>query len=441
MRRLTRVGLITLALSLGVAAFVLTTAGLSAAAVTAEPNLAVEVRAPEHVSLDAPYVVNLAYSNLGGLNSTDNVVSAILPEGVTFVNSTTPRGDPWPPDNIAGDTLSWNDEFIMADGTWDHIYIVLQPAASLQEGDLLTVTATISTSLEESKLENNTASVTSIVSEMAGSSKQVHARTILPADVLTYTIGVNLAQQAGGGQNARWVTLTDTLPLSHQVRFLGWRGTVTGTQLDARTLQWQERVRSGEPLSLQYRLGVEGDVPPGTVLTNVARMGWAGQHMQLGPITTVVTVPHGMLGLGPYQGGEAYHRYGVSLTIPPGAVTDTTRFQIRPLLTDTPPITPPGGLLFANRAFEMNAVRFGEEVRQFNRPLTITVHYTDTDVQGLRRETLRLWTRAGPAGPWTMLGEPARVMSGALAFTTDHLSQFALFGEAAFQLYLPLVIR
>ena len=182
-------------------------------------------------------------------------------------------------------------------------------------------------------------------------------------------------------------------------------------------------------------------MPPGTVLTNVARMGWAGRHMQLGPVTSVVTLPHGMLGLGPNQGGQVQHRYGVTLDVPRGAVSDTTRFQIQPLLTDTPPITPPGGLLFAHRAFEMTALRFGEQVRQFSQPLTITVNYSDTDVQGLRRETVRLWTREGPEGPWNMLGEPVRVMSGALAFTTNHLSQFALFGEGEFKVYMPLVIR
>jgi hypothetical protein len=147
------------------------------------------------------------------------------------------------------------------------------------------------------------------------------------------------------------------------------------------------------------------------------------------------------MALGPNHGGQLRHRYGVTLSVPPGAVTDTTRFQFRPLFTDTRPSTPPGGLLFANRAFELNAFRFGEPVGQFNRPLTITMNYTDTDVAGLKRETVRLWMRSGPAGPWAVLGEPARVMSGTVSFTTTHLSQFALFGEGKYRTYLPLVLR
>jgi hypothetical protein len=44
-------------------------------------------------------------------------------------------------------------------------------------------------------------------------------------------------------------------------------------------------------------------------------------------------------------------------------------------------------------------------------------------------------------GPWAMLGEPARAMSGALTFMTTHFTQFALFGEAKYHAYLPLVVR
>jgi hypothetical protein len=152
------------------------------------------------------------------------------------------------------------------------------------------------------------------------------------------------------------------------------------------------------------------------------------------------------MALGPFQGGQLYHRHGVTLTVPPGTVTDTTQFRLGPLFTGTHPITPPGGLLFANRAFELNAFRFGEPVREFSRPLTITMNYTDTDVAGLKRETLRLWTRTGLKGPWAILGEPAQVMSGSavlptLTFTTMHLSQFALFGEGEHAVYLPVILR
>ena len=49
----------------------------------------------------------------------------------------------------------------------------------------LTTTATISTTAAESDTTNNSASVTSVVCDMAGSTKQVQARHVMPGNVLT----------------------------------------------------------------------------------------------------------------------------------------------------------------------------------------------------------------------------------------------------------------
>jgi uncharacterized repeat protein (TIGR01451 family) len=443
MRYMARIGWLTLAVGLGVAAVILTMAGFSTVAAAGQVDLTLDMEAPAHVAAGSTFLVRIGYFNFGTELAPDAWVTATLPAGTLFVTSTNRWGTPLPPDTIDGNKLAWY--FVQpvchwpADACCGHILITLQPDETLPDGEPMTTTAVIATTADESDTTNNTTSVTSVVCDMTGSTKQVQARQVMPGDVLTYTIRV--VYQSGGKMSGRWVTLTDTLPFSHQARFLGWSGTLTGTQIDGQMLRWQGHVQAGQPLTLQYRLGVEGVVTPGTVITNVAALSWAGRHMQLGPVTTAVTLPHGALALGPNQGGQLQHRYGVSLTVPPGAVTDTTRFQFRPLFTDTRPIGPPGGLLFANRAFEMTAFRFGKHVHQFNRPLTITLNYTDTDVVGLKRETLRLWTRSGPQGPWAVLGEPARVMSGALTFTTTHFTQFALFGEAKYHTYLPLIVR
>jgi hypothetical protein len=129
------------------------------------------------------------------------------------------------------------------------------------------------------------------------------------------------------------------------------------------------------------------------------------------------------------------------LTVPPAAVSDTIRFQIGPLFTDTRPNEAPPGLLYANRAFELNAYRFEHHVRQFTTPLTITVGFSGTDAPGIKRETVRLWTRSGPQEPWSSLGEPARVMSQAMEYTTTHFSQFALFGRGQHQMFLPVALK
>ena len=48
--------------------------------------------------------------------------------------------------------------------------------------------------------------------------KRVHVRQAMPADVLEYTITVDLPGQGGGQQ---WVTLTDTLPARRPGALLG----------------------------------------------------------------------------------------------------------------------------------------------------------------------------------------------------------------------------
>jgi hypothetical protein len=363
-------------------------------------------------------------------------VTATLPSGTQFVTSTDRWGMTLLPDLIDGNVIAWDVGSLPADSCCGHILLTMKTAAGLAEGTPLTTTAEIATTAVESDTTNNLAEAVSVVCDMAGSTKQVHTGWAMPGDVLTYTLQLQYQPRAGE-PNQRWVVLTDTLPLSHQVRFLGWTGAMSGT-VDGQHLKWQGQVRAGEPLSLQYRLGAEMAITPGTIITNGALLRWSNGEMQLGPVTTVVTMSQNAYMFGP-NGGEWAQQYGMTLTVPPHAVTETTRFQFR-AMSPTEISSGPPGLMWAHRAFELAAFRFGE-VHQFGQPITLTVRYGDTDVIGLERETLRLWYRNGAGEPWAMLGEPVRVMSGALGFTTTHFTQFALFAEGAYQVYLPLFRR
>jgi hypothetical protein len=449
MNRISHIGRLSLAVGAGLALILLLLSGIAPAASAAEfalfgqaaaaalVDLQVGAIAPELVDVDATYAVNVSYTNQGWVPSPDNWVRVTLPAGTQFVEATYAGGEPRPPDEIDESRLTWHLPLLVANSAWGHIIVEVKTDKNLAEGTTLDVLAEIGGSEPDSEPENNAITVTSTVQDMGGAMKRVHVRQTMPADVLEYTITVDLPGQGGGKQ---WVTLTDTLPVSSQVRFLGWMGTLSGTLIEGHRLRWQGEVEPGDPVQLRYRLGVEGDVPPGAIISNVATLSWQERQMQLGPVATVVMVPHGVMGVGPGQGG-LLHSAGYSLTIPPGAVTDTTRFQLGPLFTDTRPIAPPGGLLFANHALEINAYRFGDPVGTFSAPLTITMHYTDTDIAGLKRETLRLWTRTGPEDPWTVHGAPAFVTPGTMAFTTTHLSEFALFGEAKYHIHLPLVAK
>ncbi|MBN1876897.1 MAG: DUF11 domain-containing protein [Anaerolineae bacterium] len=450
---------VALAVGLGIFAIMITMMGFSsslAAQLTMiESGVAdvfVAINAPAHIAAGDTFIANISYGNSGTADAPDTLLTATLPDGTQFVTATDKLGIPYPPDVVenmpagSGVLLTWDIGTLISNTCWGHILLTLQSDATLSEGYILTTTAQITTTAVESDTTNNSAGAVTIISEMAGSAKHVHAGWVLPGDVLTYTIVLNPSHHFGGGINGRRVVMTDTLPFSRQVRFLGWHGALTGTQTTSHTLQWEGRLRAGTSLTLQYRLGVESTVTPGTVLTNVAKLGWAGRQLQLAPVTTEVVLKDNMLAVAGGQEGQLNHRHGVTLTVPPFAVTDTTRFQLRPLFTDTHPISTPLNWQFAHLAFELNAFRFGQEITRFERPLTLTVGISNTHYAGLQRETLRLWTRHGPGEPWIMLGEPARVMSGVLAFTTTHFSEFALFGQPtvthaadlAVELFTPL---
>jgi hypothetical protein len=437
MNRILKAGRFGVILSLSMVMVVLTVLGVRSAAATSEADLAIFLSAPDHVRSDAEYVVNLRYDNFGAVDAPDAQVSALLPAGTQFVTATNQAGAAVIPTAVTSQTVVWDVGQVPAGVCCRHIFITLMTAADLAERAPLTLTATIVTTAAESNLSNNIAEVSSAICDMAGSGKRANTDEALPGDVLTYTLQFQYQQRAGE-PNQRRIDMTDTLPMSQLARFLGWSGELTGTQHPSRVLSWQGQVHGGESLFLQYRLGVELDVLPGTIITNSAHLRWNNGEMQLGPVTTVVTMPHYAHLFGP-NGGNWAQQSGVTLTVPPQAVTETTRFQFR-AMSNTEVISGPPGRLYAQRAFELTAFRFGE-VHQFGQPLTIAVQYSGTEMSGLKPETLRLWYRNHAGEPWAQLGEPVRVMSGTLEFTTTHLTEFALFAEGAYRLYLPGVER
>jgi hypothetical protein len=442
MRSKVRLGRLALSVTAGLVVVLFVVGLFSLAKADADVDLGVELSAPAHVAPDTLVEVNVAYGNSGASAAPENTwLTVTLPSGVQFVSAVDREGNPAPPAVTQSNTLAWQVGPLPAGACCRHIFITERIGADLAEGLALTHTTTIATSALESNTSDNTASASSLVCDMAGSAKRVQAREVMPGDVLTYTIELNLAHRQGSSPQPqqRWVTLTDTLPISGRVRFLGWTGALSGTHAGG-MLGWQGQVRAGEPLRLQYRLGVEGVVTPGTSITNAAVLHWSTGKLMLGPVTTVVTLPHDAHMFGP-QGDTWRHSYGVTLTVPPGAVTDTTRFQFRPLITGTQVITAPLGWRYAHRAFEITAFRFGQGIHGFGQPVTMTVDYGMPDVMGLQSDTLRLWYRQGEGEPWAMLGDPVREMSGTISFVTTHLTQFALFGRPASYAYLPILTR
>ncbi len=440
MRKLYRKTLILLASSVALAlvGLLLMAAGSTAAAAEGEVDLSIGLRAPQHVAPSSTFVINLAYSNTGSAASPeDSWITASLPDQVAFVEAVDRWGVPLAPDSIQGNTITWNVGAVPAGECCAHILISVQVGEEAPEGEGLEISAAIGSSAVETNLTNNTASLTSLVCDMAGSTKQVQGSEVKPGDVLTYTITLNLAHRNGiSSPQSRLVTLTDTLPTTNRVRFLGWVGPEQG-EVIGNEMRWQGQVRAGEPFELRYRMGVLGDVLSGTEITNGAHLAWQGGKMELESATATVNLPSYACMIGPL-GFTWRHGEGVDIEVPPHAVTETTRFEFRPAFTDTQPVQGPPGWLFAHRAFELTAFRFGE-ISQFGQAITLTLHLNGQEWIGLERKSLRLWYRNGPGEPWKMLGEPFQSSPDSISFQTNHFTQFALFGEPMYRVHLPFV--
>ncbi len=133
-----------------------------------------------------------------------------------------------------------------------------------------------------------------------------------------------------------------------------------------------------------------------------------------------------------------------------GAVTTTTLLVYRPL--SIPEHAIPSDLSFAGRAFDLNAYRNLQLLPGFFflQPVTITLHYTETDIAGIAEDSLKLYY--WDAGTWQ---DAADSCTPASNYTRDlnqnvlnlpicHLSEYGMMGipvGSGSQIYLPLVLR
>ena len=116
--------------------------------------------------------------------------------------------------------------------------------------------------------------------------------------------------------------------------------------------------------------------------------------------------------------------------VPAGAVTDTTTLVYTPIQTSTAP----SGFTFASHAFDLVAYRDGLPLPSFafEKPVTVTIHYSESDVAEMDEETLKLrfWDGSGWSSDGITLVE-RNTAQNYVVFTIAHLSEFALFGEAS----------
>jgi len=130
-----------------------------------------------------------------------------------------------------------------------------------------------------------------------------------------------------------------------------------------------------------------------------------------------------------------------TIQVPPGAVAVPTQLAYT-ALSDV--AGAPSGFTFAGRAFTLDAYQNGE-IRHglfFEVPITVTIHYTEADVSDLDEGSLEL--RYWNEGVWVADGIAVverDAVGRRLVARIEHLSEFAMFGQGGYTVYLPLVLR
>ncbi|MEE8390525.1 MAG: PKD domain-containing protein, partial [Anaerolineae bacterium] len=139
--------------------------------------------------------------------------------------------------------------------------------------------------------------------------------------------------------------------------------------------------------------------------------------------------------------------YTTTVEVPGSAITEAITLLYTPVLTPTRPISP--NLRFANHTFDLNAYLGSSLLPDFvfSEPVTITIHYSDADVQRIDESSLRLYYWTGSAwndvintctSPSTYTRDPVQ---NVLGVPICHLTRMGVMGTSLGNIYLPLVLR
>jgi hypothetical protein len=162
-----------------------------------------------------------------------------------------------------------------------------------------------------------------------------------------------------------------------------------------------------------------------------------------------VTVPAftAVAEVSPAEGGSLTAPDGrVEIDFPPAAVSEAVTVTYTQRFA---PATYTESLLSAGNAFALEATRAsGEPVTRFERPFTITVHYTDADWQqaGISAESsLNLYHWSADSSRWVLVPRIGRdTEANVWAGSLDHLTEFALLGvviREGHTVYLPVIMK
>ncbi len=376
------------------------------------------------VSPGGTVTYTLMLQNNEVVSDTNAFLTDTLPSEVDFASWVDrPTGTSLDNDEItwsgtvtAGETLTW---------TWT-------VTKNADFGDVVTNTAEFSGTLVAAESD---AVFTVAMPPDLTIAKRVAPTIARPGEPITYTL---VFSNTGVG-TAHGMAITDHVPVGVTVTGVVSGGVaVTDTHASPPYVWEVEDLAPGEGGTITIFGTLDDPLAVGT-LTNAAVIASSGRDSDPGDngdaASLVVVAADAVVGpVTPSDGGTVTHTDGTTVTVhvPAGAVTETLTLVYTP--QDAPAHGVPGTLQFAGQAFDLTAYLDGvaQPGYQFKSPITVTIHYSDDDVEDLDEETLELryWDDASSQWLDAACGEYDRHPNeNWLVVEICHLTDFGLLGQ------------
>jgi len=140
----------------------------------------------------------------------------------------------------------------------------------------------------------------------------------------------------------------------------------------------------------------------------------------------------------PNTGGSLSASFGisVSLTFPPGAVSEPVEITLQPMTGG--PTT--GNLSVVGRLFQITARTLGgTPVTSFDPPFLLTVRYANLPSGETVAPYLYYWNTT--TSGWEQISASHNPTNRTLTAVLDHLTEFGVMQQGMYQIYLPSAIR
>ena len=219
-------------------------------------------------------VFGIPYSNIGTATATNVTIEDAIPTNMELDPTSLPSGA-----TLVNNSVVWTIPSLApaVGGQFNTLSLRLRAKSTLQDGDLITNTASIKSN-ETPAAKTRTVNV-NVVAAILSVTKTASVAQASPGDTIDYTINV----ENKGHTDATGVVIEDHLPPF--MTLLSASGTYT--EKNNNIIEWTiGTVAAGKPTSVTAKVQLAGSIPNGTLLNNKVQVR-SNQTSATGPDTPV----------------------------------------------------------------------------------------------------------------------------------------------------------